>query len=681
MPAGPLFDHEGRPVPLGARLGAGGEGAVFEIAGDAARVAKIYHRPPDEEKATKLRLMADMGAAAPELLDFAAWPGATLARSPGGPVVGFVMPRRSGAKEIHHLYGPAHRRVDFPQADYSFLVHAARNCAAALEALHERRIVVGDVNQGNFLVSRQATVGLIDCDSFQVEAGGRLFRCPVGVGHFTPPELQGVRFADVDRTADHDAFGLAVLTFHLLFLGRHPFAGRWLGDGRGAGHGHLTLERAIHEHRFAYGPSAAAARMAPPPHALPFESVPAEIRTLFERAFLRGSEAPGARPRPAQWRMVLDAFRQTLGSCFIETAHKVPAHVELCPWCEIVERGGPDLFVYVLDWSAGPAARPAPFDRSAVWARIAAVGPPRTTYLRPASGGAGAPPGTRPGALRRLARRARTPAGDPAGEPAKLLAAVVGALALFIFAFAGGAAPLACLCLAVLPIAVAAGAIGLIQSAGATLATGRVARAAGVAEALARLSHAEADWERTARRHREQFAQRRQRLEEVSARHADLEWRLEQERRRLAGADGAALRDFFLKRVILDDEDIPGVGPGLKSALQGYGIETAYDLTRERFAEVPALRGGAVATRLLAFRESATRRFDPRVARAELDAELRELHARHARQAKPIEAELEAGAAALSELVRKAEADLDGLLENIERLVKEVERAKEVAAP
>lgn len=384
--------------------------------------------------------------------------------------------------------------------------------------------------------------------------------------------------------------------------------------------------------------------------------------------------------------MALDAYRQTLGSCFLEAAHKVPAHVELCPWCEIVERGGPDFFVSVLEWADEPAARPARFDRTLVWARIAAVNPPRTTYVRPAPRHpAAAAPGTgrspRSPLQRRLARRVRSLRTDPAHEPTKILAAVVGALAFFGFAVAGSAAPLACLCAAILPVAIAAGAIGLFQqSAASSRATGRGARAAGVAEALARLSHAEEDWERTARRHRVQFQQRLARLEEVRSRHADLERRHEADRGRLAAADGVALRDIFLRTVILDDEDIPGIGPGLKSALHGYGIETAADLTPETLASVPALRGGTVAARLLAFREAAARRFDARAARAELDAVLREVDARHARQAKPLTTELEAGAAVLSELVRKAEAELDGLLENIERLVEEVERAKATAA-
>ena len=78
-----------------------------------------------------------------------------------------------------------------------------------------------------------------------------MFPCEVGVAHFTPPELAGRNLHELQRTTNHDCFGLAVLIFHLLFLGRHPYAGRFLGIED------MPIERAIHEHRFAFGHKAA----------------------------------------------------------------------------------------------------------------------------------------------------------------------------------------------------------------------------------------------------------------------------------------------------------------------------------------------------------------------------------------------------------------------------------------
>ena len=84
-------------------------------------------------------------------------------------------------------------------------------------------------------------------DSFQVSADGKTYRCEGGFPEYTPPELQGVAFRDVDRAQDHDCFGLAIVIFQLLFMGRHPFSGAYLGAGE------MPLERAIREFRFAYG--------------------------------------------------------------------------------------------------------------------------------------------------------------------------------------------------------------------------------------------------------------------------------------------------------------------------------------------------------------------------------------------------------------------------------------------
>ena len=122
-------DH---PVELGKELGRGGEGAVYEIVGRPGFVAKRYHQPVDADKALKLQGMARQ--AHPSLLAIAAWPVDVLRAGSHGPIQGFIMPRVSGYQEIHSLYGPSHRKRAFPQADWSFLVHAARNLASAWEA-------------------------------------------------------------------------------------------------------------------------------------------------------------------------------------------------------------------------------------------------------------------------------------------------------------------------------------------------------------------------------------------------------------------------------------------------------------------------------------------------------------------------------------------------------------------
>ena len=202
-----LINGAGQPLELGPALGRGGEGAVHEIGGRPGFVAKLYHQAIGADKALKLEHMARQAHAS--LLEIAAWPVDVLRSRPDAPVRGFIMPRVNGFREIHSLYGPSHRKKTFPQADWSFLVHAARNLASAFQAIHARGHVIGDVNPGNVVVSAQALVKLIDCDSFQISAGDRLFHCDVGVPQFTAPELHGKPFHGLRRTADHDAFARA----------------------------------------------------------------------------------------------------------------------------------------------------------------------------------------------------------------------------------------------------------------------------------------------------------------------------------------------------------------------------------------------------------------------------------------------------------------------------------------
>jgi DNA-binding helix-hairpin-helix protein with protein kinase domain len=275
---------------------------------------------------------------AARLSRIAAWPTALLSEVPRGQVVGFLMPRFDGFEPIHHLFIPARRKVRFPRADWSFLVHAARNCAIAFGEIHSASCLVGDVNPGNVLVSKRALVRLIDCDSFQVRDGAVVYPCEVGVTHYTPPEVQGRSFRGLVRTLDHDLFGLAVLVFQVMLLGRHPYA------GRSAEGPDLPFDRAIRDYRFAFGAEAAAMGMRPPPFSLGLGSLSPDLATLCERAFATGSATPGTRPTASEWVRALGAFLNTLRPCTVNAAHKVPRHLARCPWCRIVADQGPDYF-------------------------------------------------------------------------------------------------------------------------------------------------------------------------------------------------------------------------------------------------------------------------------------------------------------------------------------------------
>jgi len=359
-------DLRGREAGLGRCLGRGGEGAVYSVPMRPAFVAKIYARRPDGPTGRKLAAMVQLGTEA--LAAVAAWPQDLLLDPRTGDPVGFLMPRVDGHREIHTLYGPTDRRSVFPDASWAFLVRVARNVAAAFDTVHQHGHVVGDVNQGNVVVSRKATVRLIDCDSFQITHLGRTYPCRVGVPLFTPPELHGQRLEDVERTADHDRFGLAVLVFHLLYNGRHPYAGRHPERA-------VPVEAAIQEGLFAFGREAARHGWQPPPFSLRLADVSPTVARLFELAFGPEAAAGGTRPSASEWVAALESLEGGLINCADDPRHVYLAAGGSCPWCRIEEEGGPSFF-FLPQGTASDA-----FDLASAWRAIEAVHSPGPAAL------------------------------------------------------------------------------------------------------------------------------------------------------------------------------------------------------------------------------------------------------------------------------------------------------------
>ena len=330
-----IYNSQHEALMLGDKIGGGGEGTVYHVEGHAELVAKIYHELPSAEKSEKLIALSRLGNE--RLFKMAAWPVDVLRDRPDGNVIGFVMKKIAQAAEVHTLHSPKSRLKKFPEASWAFLLHVATNIARAVATMHEHGFVIGDVNPKNILVTRQATVYLLDCDSFQFRSEGKTYRCGGGFPEYTPPELQGIPFAAVDRTPEHDCFGLAVVIFQLLFLGRHPFSGRFSGAGE------LPLEQAIRELRFAYGEDAATRQMQPPPGTLALAAIPAELIALFRRAFLATD-----RPNPAEWLPPLEWFSQALQPCTLHSGHYYYAKLTACPWCDLEARVGVRLFNFKL---------------------------------------------------------------------------------------------------------------------------------------------------------------------------------------------------------------------------------------------------------------------------------------------------------------------------------------------
>lgn len=316
----------GAILPIGDRVGRGGEGEVYAISDGSGRAVKIYLNP-DAEREAKVRGIADarLGVLCPHV----AFP-LDVVHYADGRFAGFTMRLVTGHQPIHELTTTSSRRQCFPHANWRFLVHTALNVARIIASVHAAGVIIGDINSAGFLVSTNATVTLIDADSFQVGA----HRCRVGMPEYTPAELQGICFGTVDRTPDHDAFGLAIILFQILALGRHPYAG--VARGRP-----LPLEQAIVQGRFAYS-LIRTVGATPPPGALRLDELPRPIRLLFEHAF---AVRIGTRPTAAEWVSALQTLTSSLTPCPRISNHHVSVETAPCPWCRIEGATGRPIFV------------------------------------------------------------------------------------------------------------------------------------------------------------------------------------------------------------------------------------------------------------------------------------------------------------------------------------------------
>jgi DNA-binding helix-hairpin-helix protein with protein kinase domain len=548
-----FFTSTGKSIQVGKELGKGGEGSVYELPATPHRVAKLYNtnHQPDAQKQAKLRFMA--ATANKELLNYVAWPEETLHSTPNGSVVGFLMSKVCGRAPIHMLYSPAHRRKDYPDKAWDFLLFAARNTAAASAAIHRHGHVVGDVNQGNVLVGAESRVVLIDADSFQINANGTTHLCKVGVAHFTPPELQGVQSFDrVPRTVNHDNFGLALLIFHLLFGGRHPYS----GVARMAEAGQV-LEHDIRNFRYAYAPDGKQRGFNPPPKTIPISVVPESIQSMFTLAFTE-SGAKGARPTAQQWVTALDSLRGQLKRCAETPMHVYPAQRKSCPWCLLEKKG----VVYFLDVhvKVAPAGN-AIFVLARAWAAIENI-PPPAAILNPDTPTIAGKPTPLPISIKNLRRMANVWKIVIASISFRILATLPEA-SFFVLGWALWAWAVA-------------GNLG-----GKKHKDERTNRQAALDAAIldhkrfgARFPYLLID--------RNKFYEKKKDLVILRDEYQSLPELEKEELNDLHLTAEKRQKHQFLDSIFIDAATIPGVGPAKKAALLSYGIETAADVTWDK---------------------------------------------------------------------------------------------------
>jgi DNA-binding helix-hairpin-helix protein with protein kinase domain len=410
----------------------------------------------------------------------------------------------------------------------------------------------------------------------------------VGVPQFTAPELQGRRFHGLRRSHDHDAFGLALLCFHLLFMGRHPFAGRYRGRGD------MPIERAIKEYRFAFGPHAAAWLMEPPPHTLPFTTLPRSVADLFERAFVPLAVGQ-SRPRPPEWLLALERLNRELRSCGRNALHKYPRNLSACPWCELEQASGATFFATPRPppVSSLPPLRYPDFDLDRVWSRILAVTPPAVEAMPHPDSTTPITPTPLPEVLQRAQRSNQIKTAVIAG--ATLTAMVIRPRLSGLW----------------LPLAAILWSLLRDTSIRREYQRRRLALLAARRE----WADLQAAWQQRASD--QPFTTALRSLYALRDRYRQLPETLQQDLQQLETDQRQIQLQVFLENHFIDVAQIPGIRATDRIALESYGIETAADISAEAISAVPGFGqrlGRHRANALLDWRRAleAQFRYDPR---------------------------------------------------------------------
>ena len=319
-PANPLAgrnfqDETGAPVVPGNRLGGGGEGVVYEVAGDPGSVVKIWRSErwdPDpvtgevktttEEDEAKLRYMVSHPVG-PELGETwrITWPRRLLLEN--GVIAGYTMPILASSEQWEEIVEYYNRRMarNTQQAQVREIrigdrVRMAQNLALGFRAVHTAGYVIGDVNEKNVAVNRLNDIAMVDCDSYSFTdpATGRAFLNRVGRAEFQAPEAQG---SYENRTPNHDFFGLAVIIFHLL-THYHPYTVQ-----------HDTQEPGQRIQGGLFPPAGGGRITAPAPYNDAWNALTDGQRELFLRCFDPQNYSK-PRPTPDEWLEALQELPQ-----------------------------------------------------------------------------------------------------------------------------------------------------------------------------------------------------------------------------------------------------------------------------------------------------------------------------------------------------------------------------------
>lgn len=202
-------------IRLGREMGAGGEATVYEV---GEYVAKIYKKEKiSKNKYEKINLLITKGISC----EGVCFP-TEIIYNKQGEFVGYLMKKAKGFNLSKSVFAPKPVfQKRFPTWKKRDTVELCLTILNKIKYMHDRNIIIGDINPANILVVSPKEVYFVDTDSYQIED----YPCPVGTINFTAPEIQGNKsYSEYLRTVGNENFAIATLLFMIMLPGKPPYS-------------------------------------------------------------------------------------------------------------------------------------------------------------------------------------------------------------------------------------------------------------------------------------------------------------------------------------------------------------------------------------------------------------------------------------------------------------------------
>ena len=265
----------------------GGEGKVYNLVSLQSRefdpddskrfVAKIYHDMETAvSKKPKILSMLDMmnDFVDDDTLNNVCWP--YYAIYDNSRFVGFIMPKATG-KTLANLFYPDIQEA-FPHYTREELINVCLSIINKIDQLHSHKIIIGDINEDNYVINSPDDVFFIDTDSYQLEN----YPCRVERLEYKAPEL--IENDAGKLTLKTEGYSTAVLIFKLLMLGKHPFSSKNVDE--------YTMEERMIKGLFPYSiDNSITSKLAPLGfYSYVWSDFPEELKLFFINVFTRAEE-------------------------------------------------------------------------------------------------------------------------------------------------------------------------------------------------------------------------------------------------------------------------------------------------------------------------------------------------------------------------------------------------------